>query len=71
MILGTSSKEEWLRAPVPNESESAARLLIPAVSIRYWKENDEGPNGRGKTRTLRYCKNGPSFSDHWEILYDW
>ncbi|MGM0681640.1 MAG: cation:proton antiporter [Thermodesulfobacteriota bacterium] len=35
------------------------------------KEDGAKQPGRGKTRTLRYSKNDPSFNDHWEVLYDW
>ncbi|MFP4533899.1 MAG: cation:proton antiporter [Desulfobacterales bacterium] len=61
-------KEDWIPEPT---GSSRAGQLIPAVYIRYWKEDGDLQPGRGKTSTLRYSRNDQSFNDHWEILYDW
>lgn len=64
-------KETWLSTPANTQSEKASPDLIPAVSLRYWKEDsDQGP-GSGKTMSYRYSRIDPSFQAHWEILYDW
>ncbi len=61
-------KEDWIPEPA---SDNRPRQLVPAVYIRYWKEDGNSQAGRGRTYTLRYSKNDQSFNDHWEILYDW
>lgn len=61
-------KEDWIPESV---GDNRSRQLVPAVYIRYWKEDGDSQPGRGKTYTLRYSKNDRSFNDHWEILYDW
>lgn len=44
---------------------------IPAIYLRYWKEDTSNGAGTGKTRSYRYSQKDPSFQNHWEILYDW
>lgn len=61
-------KEDWLKA---TKEGSRYDHLVPAIYIRYWKEEDSAQPGRGSTHTLRYSRNDQSFNDHWEILYDW
>ena len=61
-------KEGWI---ADSAGDSPAGGLVPAVYIRFWKEDGEVRPGRGKTRSLRYSRKDPSFNDHWEILYDW
>lgn len=61
-------KEDWIPE---SAGDSRPRQFVPAMYIRYWREDEGSQPGRGKTYTLRYSKNDPSFNDHWEILYDW
>ncbi len=64
-------KETWLEGlDKPQGAETEPRAL-PAIEIRYWKEDTS--NGPGTGRTLSYCYSqlDPSFHDHWEVLYDW
>ncbi|MFO7965145.1 MAG: cation:proton antiporter [Desulfobacterales bacterium] len=58
-------KEDWISEPA---GDRRAGRLIPAVYIRYWKEDGNAQPGRGKTCTVRYSKNDQSFTDHWEII---
>jgi NhaP-type Na+/H+ or K+/H+ antiporter len=64
-------KEIWLppeaAAGMPEDSHPH---LIPAIELRYWKE-DAGRPGSGKTMKFRYSPKDPSFQEHWEVLYDW
>lgn len=65
-------KEDWIEVPAAGRETAAAdSRLLPAVYIRYWKENNGSEPGRGKTMTLRYSDTDPTFNDHWEVLYDW
>ncbi len=64
-------KEDWIEAPAEAEKEAGFGRLLPAIYIRYWKENGSGRPGSGETRTLRYSVKDPSFNDYWEILYNW
>jgi len=58
-------KEVWIPA---SESD---KDRIPAIHLRFWKEDSsEGP-GTGKTMSCRYSQNDEPFGSHWEILYDW
>lgn len=64
-------KETWLEHPVnPLKPESGFRL-IPAIYLRYWKEDTGSGPGTGKTFAYRYSQVDPSFHDFWEVLYDW
>ncbi len=63
-------KEIWLPAkPSLNGSEGAERL--PAIYLRYWREETSKGPGRGKTMSFEYSINDRSFDKHLEILYDW
>ncbi len=44
---------------------------LPAIYLRYWKEDTATGAGTGRTLSYRYSPNDPSFHDHWEVLYDW
>ena len=43
----------------------------PAILLRYWRPDTSRGPGTGKTMSYSYSQNDPSFSDHWEVLYDW
>ncbi|RLB82830.1 MAG: sodium:proton antiporter [Deltaproteobacteria bacterium] len=60
-------REVWVE---PKGNGSHGRL-IPAIYIRYWKEDTAKGPGTGKTMGFRYSVKDPNFEDHWEILYDW
>jgi solute carrier family 9B (sodium/hydrogen exchanger), member 1/2 len=64
-------KEVWIEAEGDAENPKEGGGLVPAIHLRYWKEDDaEGP-GRGRTMVYRYSQQDPSFQKHWEVLYDW
>jgi len=44
---------------------------LPAIYLRYWKEDTSTGSGTGKTMEYRYSQKDPSFHDKWEVLYDW
>lgn len=62
-------KETWLEnhADFPGVNGHP----LPAIYLRYWKEETSTGPGTGKTRSYRYSNLDPSFHDHWEVLYDW
>ena len=62
-------REMWMETTAPGVG--GPPVAIPAIVLRYWKENGGGSPRTGKTCTCRYGRKGTSFSDHWEILYDW
>jgi len=62
-------KEVWISNPVSGGPDAMDR--IPAVYLRYWREDSSKGPGTGKTMGYRYSIQDPSFNDHWEILYDW
>jgi NhaP-type Na+/H+ or K+/H+ antiporter len=63
-------KETWVESVGSSKEESSANL-IPAIHLRFWKEaGNKGP-GTGETKYYQYSQKDSSFSDHWEILYDW
>jgi len=63
-------KEMWI-ADGDHPPGAEAPLLRPAIYLRYWCEaTSQGP-GKGKTVSYRYTQGDPSFTDHWEVLYDW
>ncbi len=62
-------QEVWLE----NGADASDRAThpLPAIRLRYWKEDSSTGPGTGKTRSHRYSNLDPSFHDHWEVLYDW
>lgn len=64
-------RETWIEKPrLPgNIQESPA--LLPAISIRYWRQDTSTGPATGRTMSYRYSQFDPSFGDHWEIVYDW
>ena len=64
-------KEIWIEVPPMASGETCPPQFMPAVSLRYWKEDTGNGPGTGKTLGCRYSKLDPPFENHWEILYDW
>lgn len=64
-------KEKWIEVPSERIGSENGTRLLPAIELRYWKEDMSNAPGTGKTLFYRYSQVDPSFQDHWEILYDW
>ena len=64
-------KETWLDIPANKVGYPHGDQLLPAVQLRYWKEDTNSGPGTGKTLFYRYSQVDPSFHDYWEVLYDW
>lgn len=64
-------KEVWLKDPARSGSSEGSSGVLPAIYLRYWKENNDTGAGKGKTLSYHYTQKDESFQDHWEILYDW
>lgn len=64
-------KETWLEHPLNALKPEAGFRLVPAIYLRYWKEDTGSGPGTGKTFAYRYSQVDPSFHDYWEVLYDW
>ncbi len=62
-------KEVWAEKPAGAESQKSS--LIPAIYLRFWKEDSSKGPGTGKTMSCRYSQEDDPFGSHWEILYDW
>ena len=64
-------KEKWIETTGRHGDEAAKSGLVPAISLRYWKEKPGNGPGTGKTLFFRYSQMDPHFDRYWEILYDW
>lgn len=64
-------KEDWIQTPPDKPGKSQPNTLTPIIHMRFWKEDESSGPGRGKTMAVAYGREGPSFCDHWEIVYDW
>ncbi len=68
-------KEDWITGSKDLADDLAKTEqtghLIPAIYIRYWKEEAGQAPGKGKTLSCRYSEQDISFGEHWEIIYDW
>lgn len=66
-------QETWIEAPEKRigKKEEGTTQLIPAILLRYWKEDTSNELGTGKTMPFRYSQLDPYFDRYWEILYDW
>jgi NhaP-type Na+/H+ or K+/H+ antiporter len=64
-------KESWVEDPTDPSKEPSGANLLPAIYLRYWKNDGNTRPGTGKTMVYRYSQKDPVFSDQWEILYDW
>jgi NhaP-type Na+/H+ or K+/H+ antiporter len=63
-------KEIWLNHRDAQEAPGQEATPIPAISLRFWRDESDLAPGTGKTLIYRYTPTDPSFHDHWEILYD-
>ncbi len=65
-------KETWLSSSEAGRSPGGHDgRPVPAIHIRFWREDTSKGPGTGRTMTYRYSIADPSFQEHWEILYDW
>jgi NhaP-type Na+/H+ or K+/H+ antiporter len=64
-------KEIWSEQPAAAGDTHDSPRMVPAIFMRYWREDNSTGPGKGKTISYRYSQEDPSFQDHWEILYDW
>jgi NhaP-type Na+/H+ or K+/H+ antiporter len=64
-------KETWIATPTTAGGNKLAPQAIPAISLRYWREDSRNGPGTGKTLTCRYSQMDAPFDRQWEILYDW
>ncbi|MBU0986532.1 MAG: sodium:proton antiporter [Proteobacteria bacterium] len=64
-------KEMWVPQPAVSGSSQASPGMIPAIFLRYWRDDVGVKPNKGKTMSHRYTQEDASFQDHWEILYDW
>ena len=62
-------EEVWIDSP--ESRPDADGKLIPAIYLRFWKEDTSNGPGAGKTMSYRYSRLDPSFHNNWEVLYDW
>lgn len=63
-------KETWIEAPEKPGPKGEATGLVPAIWLRYWKEDTSNGPGTGKTLHFRYSQMDPPFDRFWEVLYD-
>ncbi len=64
-------KETWLEhPPAPSQTAGDLSAPVPAIRLRYWKEDSGNGPGTGRTMTYRYSQRDPSFHEYWEVLYD-
>lgn len=64
-------KEIWVKSSAGTAAGSKGPRQIPAIYVRYWREDTSKGPGTGKTMFYRYSQEDPAFHDHWEVLYDW
>lgn len=64
-------KETWIKKRYPSISGSQQENLVPAIQLRYWREDTSPGPGRGKTMSYRYSQEDSSFNNYWEVVYDW
>ena len=64
-------KELWVEKEGSAKPSADRSQWVPAIALRFWKENNHEKPGTGRTISCRYCQEEPSFKNHWEILYDW
>jgi len=63
-------KEIWFNNLDAHEARGRDLSPLPAISLRFWRDEPNLEPGTGKTMSHRYSPVDPSFHDHWEILYD-
>lgn len=64
-------QEIWEDIPGTDGGKGKYPVKMPAIYIRYWREETSKGHGQGKTMVYRYSQADPSFSAHWEVIYDW
>ena len=64
-------KETWIEAKGKPPQGPSPAPLVPAIYIRFWRENSGTGPGTGKTQGYYYSQEDSPFRKHWEILYDW
>jgi len=64
-------KEVWMEGSAGGDTAPEVAHPIPAIYLRYWREDTSKGPGTGRTMSYRYTQKDPSFHDHWEVLYDW
>ena len=64
-------KETWIETPPNPRQEKSSSRLMPAISLRYWREDTGSGPGTGQTMFYRYSQVDPRFDRFWEVLYDW
>jgi hypothetical protein len=64
-------KETWLEGEARTPKGSSGARLVPAIYIRFWREDSGTGPGTGKTQDYYYSQQDSSFRKHWEVLYDW
>lgn len=66
-------KEVWVNGLNSRSGRGGecVRGVIPAILLRFWKEESSNGPGTGRTLYYRYSQTDPPFHDHWEVLYDW
>lgn len=64
-------KEIWVKGHIPSRTGTTVHPLMPAIILRYWREDGGLEPGTGRTVTYTYTQEDSSFTDHWEVLYDW
>ncbi|MCF8061684.1 MAG: cation:proton antiporter [Deltaproteobacteria bacterium] len=64
-------KETWIEAPHKSDGVEDRAGAIPAIWLRFWREDTGSGPGMGKTLYFRYSRVDPRFDQYWEILYDW
>ncbi|MEJ2670661.1 MAG: cation:proton antiporter [Deltaproteobacteria bacterium] len=58
-------RELWVSQP----GEAGASVeLVPALALRFWRDQGEVSQGQGKTLRHSYTPGDRSFDHHWEIL---
>ncbi len=63
-------KEVWLNGRDGADAAVHEAAPIPAISLRFWRDEPGLEPGTGTTLSYRYSPVDQSFHDHWEILYD-
>ena len=64
-------KEVWIEDPGTGTVSGDGSAVVPAIYLRFWKEDGHSVHGTGRTLSYRYSHIDPGFHDYWEILYDW
>ncbi len=63
-------KEIWVNRNDARQVGEDAASPVPAISLRFWRDEPGLEPGTGKTASYRYSLIDPSFDDQWEVLYD-